>query len=300
MVPCAYSAREHKAHISAQSIEKRNARLQQTALSAFWLTASTRRAGRKLKAFISRVLTPLVTALAGEPGIGAWEIMNDYICVLHQVRLSLCVSVCVCVRVCGCVCARVRVCLCVRSRNRRTEHGITRAMSASFERPRLLSSRREEGRGTRGDSNRPSPSRRALRICGGSERTAPRCSRRFPVNPPCARAQCRASSAKKRVLREPATAVLLSSTFLKLASILDVPLIRISQCDSPDQVNHAHARARAHAHARARTHTRASDTDASASASPPPTPTLPPPRHRSGPPPKTVSNAIRDASQNLA
>ena len=41
----------------------------------------------------------------------------------------------------------------------------------------------------------------------------------------------------QRVLREPATAVLLRSTFLKLASILDVPLIRISQCDSPDQVS---------------------------------------------------------------
>lgn len=37
-----------------------------------------------------------------------------------------------------------------------------------------------------------------------------------------------------RVRRDPATAVLLRATFLKLASILDVPLTRISQCDSPD------------------------------------------------------------------
>lgn len=38
----------------------------------------------------------------------------------------------------------------------------------------------------------------------------------------------------ERVRAEPSTAVLLRATFLKLASILDVPLVRIAQCDSPD------------------------------------------------------------------
>lgn len=42
---------------------------------------------------------------------------------------------------------------------------------------------------------------------------------------------------RDRVRAEPSTAVLLRACFLKLASILDVPLIRISQCDSPDQTS---------------------------------------------------------------
>lgn len=42
---------------------------------------------------------------------------------------------------------------------------------------------------------------------------------------------------RERIRLEPSTAVLLRATFLKLASILDVPLIRISQCDSPDQTS---------------------------------------------------------------
>ncbi|KAH8091480.1 hypothetical protein JL720_5786 [Aureococcus anophagefferens] len=40
-----------------------------------------------------------------------------------------------------------------------------------------------------------------------------------------------------RVRGDPRTAVLLRATFLKLASILDVPLIRISQCNSSDQAS---------------------------------------------------------------
>jgi WASH complex subunit strumpellin len=38
-----------------------------------------------------------------------------------------------------------------------------------------------------------------------------------------------------RIRRDPTSVVLLRATFLKLASILDVPLIRITMCDSPDQ-----------------------------------------------------------------
>lgn len=40
-----------------------------------------------------------------------------------------------------------------------------------------------------------------------------------------------------RVKADPATVVLLRATFLKLASMLDVPLIRINQCDSPDTIS---------------------------------------------------------------
>uniref|UniRef100_A0A7S1XR60 WASH complex subunit strumpellin n=1 Tax=Phaeomonas parva TaxID=124430 RepID=A0A7S1XR60_9STRA len=40
-----------------------------------------------------------------------------------------------------------------------------------------------------------------------------------------------------RIEEDPQTVVLLRATFLKLASILDFPLTRISQCDSPDQVS---------------------------------------------------------------
>ncbi|KAJ1461470.1 WASH complex, subunit strumpellin [Pelagophyceae sp. CCMP2097] len=43
-----------------------------------------------------------------------------------------------------------------------------------------------------------------------------------------------------RVRAEPSTAVLLRALFLKLASILDVPLIRISQCNSADAASVAH------------------------------------------------------------
>jgi len=42
---------------------------------------------------------------------------------------------------------------------------------------------------------------------------------------------------QKRIEGDPQTVVLLRATFLKLASILDVPLTRISQCDSPDAVS---------------------------------------------------------------
>ena len=40
-----------------------------------------------------------------------------------------------------------------------------------------------------------------------------------------------------RVRKDPTTVVLLRALFLKLASILDVPILRIMQCNSPDTVS---------------------------------------------------------------
>jgi WASH complex subunit strumpellin len=40
-----------------------------------------------------------------------------------------------------------------------------------------------------------------------------------------------------QVKADPGTVVLLRATLLKLASMLDVPLIRINQCESPDTIS---------------------------------------------------------------
>ena len=41
----------------------------------------------------------------------------------------------------------------------------------------------------------------------------------------------------ERIRKDPSSVVLLRATFLKTASILDVPMIRISEIDSPDAVS---------------------------------------------------------------
>jgi len=41
----------------------------------------------------------------------------------------------------------------------------------------------------------------------------------------------------RRVKADPSTVVLLRAAFIKLASMLEVPLIRINQCDSPDTIS---------------------------------------------------------------
>ena len=41
----------------------------------------------------------------------------------------------------------------------------------------------------------------------------------------------------ERIRNDPSSVVLLRATFLKTASILDVPMIRISEIDSPDAVS---------------------------------------------------------------
>ena len=52
------------------------------------LAMITQPSGAALQSFVANALVPLVTALRGEPGIGAWEIMNGTVLALYLYDLG--------------------------------------------------------------------------------------------------------------------------------------------------------------------------------------------------------------------